>query len=53
MDAWLDLNTRVLKTLEYPLIVTILTFKECQRIFCPILEAGLLMQGFFTICIET
>ncbi len=45
MDAWMDLNTRVIKTLEYPLAVTNLMYDKSQVSFRLILDGGLLVGG--------
>ena len=44
-DAWLALNTTVMKSLEYPLLATTLSIEECTHIMAPILSAGLPNAG--------
>jgi hypothetical protein len=41
MDAWLALRSTIWKTLEYPLICTTLTEKQCEQIMRPAMSAGL------------
>ena len=40
-DAWMALNSTVMKTLEYPLLALTLTEEECKKIMAPILKGGL------------
>jgi hypothetical protein len=40
-DAWLALESTILKTLQYPLPALTLSEKECNRIIRPVLDAGL------------
>ncbi len=44
-DAWDNLTLRVMKSLEYPLLVTTFSYEECQNILQPALEAGLPASG--------
>ena len=44
-DAWMALTTTVMKTLEYPLLASTLTEKECTSIMAPILTGGLPKMG--------
>ena len=44
-DVWLALNTTVMKSLEYPLLATTISIKECTYIMAPILSAGLPNAG--------
>ncbi len=45
VDAWMDLTTRVLKKLEYPLLVMTLSYEEYRSILRHLLEVGLLAVG--------
>ena len=40
-DAWYCLTATIMKTIEYPLVVTTFTPQECAHIMAPILKAGL------------
>ena len=40
-DGWYCLNNTILKTLEYPLMATTMTRKQCNALMTPILKAGL------------
>ena len=40
-QAWMALNTRILKGVEWPLAATLLNKQQCQRILSPLLKAGL------------
>ena len=40
-DAWYCLTASIMKTVEYPLVTSSFTKKECSYIMAPILEAGL------------
>ena len=40
-DGWYCLNNTILKTLEYPLMATTMTRKQCKALMTPILKAGL------------
>ncbi len=51
MDVWVDLSTRVIETLQYPLPIMTLTDNECRVIFQLILEGGLPTEEIFVICI--
>ena len=44
-DAWTALTTTILKTLEYPLLASTLTQKECSYIMAPVLQGGLSKMG--------
>ena len=44
-DAWMALNSTVLKTLEYPLLALTLTEEECNKIMVPILKGALPKVG--------
>ena len=44
-DAWTALQSTVMKTLQYPLLATTLTGKECNHIMAPILTGGLTQIG--------
>ena len=40
-DAWMALNSAVMKTLEYPLLALTSIENECKKIMAPILKGGL------------
>ena len=40
MKAWAALNSTVLKTLEYPLLILTLTEAKCTTIMVPVLTGG-------------
>ena len=40
-DAWYTMNSTIMKTLQYPLLVTSFTEEECDWIMAPILNKGL------------
>ena len=44
-DAWLALNSTVMKTLQYPLLALTLDEDECNKIMSPILMGGLPKLG--------
>ncbi len=44
-DVWVDLTTRLLKTFEYPQLVTMFTLEECRSILQLVLEEGLPAAG--------
>jgi hypothetical protein len=44
-EAWFSLTSCIMKTLEYPLMATSLTQKQCDKIMQPILDAGLKALG--------
>lgn len=44
-DSWIALTTTILKTLEYPLLATTLSDKECDAILRPVLRAALPSSG--------
>ena len=44
-EAWFSLTLCMMKTLEYPLMATSLTQKQCDQIMQPVLDAGLKALG--------
>jgi hypothetical protein len=40
-DSWYCLNSAIMKTIEYPLVATSFTPKQCSKFMAPILTAGL------------
>jgi hypothetical protein len=40
-DAWYALNTRIMKTMEYPMAAICISRKQWDHVMAPILEAGL------------
>jgi len=40
-DAWMALMTRIMRTMEYPLLALTLTKDQCTHIMAPILSGGL------------
>jgi hypothetical protein len=45
IEAWFSLMWCIMKTLEYPLMATSLSQKQCDEIMQPILDAGLAALG--------
>ena len=45
IDAWIALNTTIMKTLEYPLLASTLTKEDCVFIMSPVLQGGLPTMG--------
>ena len=44
-EAWIGLNTTIMKTIEYSLPATTLTKKDCANIMKPVLQVGLSKAG--------
>ncbi len=45
MDLWNDLNARMTKVLEYPLLSITFSYNTCSVIFHPVMKGGLLTSG--------